>query len=186
MTGVRLDLANPNTYESPREYVEKHLAPLVTELHRLLNELSLPGASSAEEWGMDMEPSAPALNAYAELDRRLDQSPKHVVFDGSTYESIPKELLRSKQLKVQLSATVYNKGLGDVLFRLTRDDGVIVANSHISSCSRQPETIVRTLPFGNALNCVAPYPHKYIIQGKGLDLGAIPVCRRFSLSFVYI
>lgn len=186
MTGVRVELANPNLYDSPREYVEKHLAPIVSELHRVTNELTAPGSTSAEEWGVDMVPANPTVGAFHSLDRRLDESPKHVVFDGAAYQSIPKELLRQKQLKVQFSALVYVKGQGDVLFRLVRDDGAVVANSHINSCSQEPELISRTLPFGDAPNSVAPKQHRYIIQGKGLDLDAIPVCRRFSLSFIYV
>ncbi len=186
MSGVRVELANPNLYESPREYVEKHLAPVVAELHRITNELIAPGSTSVEEWGVDMVPSGASLGTFSPLDRRLDDTPKHVVFDGAAYQSIPKELLRQKQLKVQMSALVYRKGRGDVLFRLVREDGAVVANSDISSCSSEPEMITRTLPFGDTPNAVAPQQHSYIMQGKGLDLGAIPVCRRFSLSFIYV
>ncbi len=184
MSGARIELANPLTYDSPREYAEQHLVPVVAELHRVLNELLVPGSSSGEEWAMDMVPSVGG--AFSPLDRRLDASPKHVVFDGAEYLKIPTELLRAKQLKVQLTAVVYAQGKGDVLFRLVRDDGVVVANSHMSTFSETPETITRTLPFGELPNCVAPKRHRYIIEGKGLDLGAIPVCRRFSMSFLYV
>jgi len=184
MPGARVELANPNTYASPTEYIEQHLAPIVAELHRVTNELIAPGSSSGEEWSMDMVPSV--RGAFSPLDRRLDETPKHVVFDGATYQSIPKELLRRKQLKVQLSAIVYVKGRGDVLFRLVRDDGQVVANSHMNSCSTEPETITRALPFSDAPNAVAPKQHTYIIEGKGLDAAAIPVCRRFSMSFIYV
>lgn len=184
MSGAQVELANPNLYDSPREYVEKHLAPVVSELHRVLNELIVPGATSSEEWSVDMVPSV--RGTFSPLDRRLDELPKHVVFDGAAYESIPKELLRQKMLKVLLTAVVYVKGSGDALFRLVRDDGAVVANSHINSCSQLPETIARTLPFGDAPNSVAPSKHSYIIEGKGLDPDAIPVCRRFSLSFTYV
>lgn len=186
MPGVRIELDNPNSYASPKEYIEQHLAPIVAELSRVTNELITPGATSAEEWGVDMVPSNPVIGSFSPLDKRLDESPKHVVFDGATYQSIPKEILRAKQLKVQLTALVYVKGQGDVLFRLVRDDGAVVANSHINSCSPEPELISRTLPFGDTPNAVAPKQHSYIMQGKGLDLGAIPVCRRFSLSFIYV
>ncbi len=177
MTGARIELANPNSYSSPKEYIELHLAPAVAELHRVVNELIVPGSTSAEEWGVDMVPSKQGL-FFQPLDRRLDESPKHVVFDGATYQSIPKEILRAKQLKVQLTALVYVKGKGD--------DGSVVANSHINSCSSEPELISRTLPFGDSPNAVAPKQHRYIIEGKGLDPDAIPVCRRFSLSFIYV
>lgn len=186
MPGTQVELANPNLYDSPREYVEKHLAPIVAELSRITNELTAPGSTSAEEWGMDMVPSNPTVGAFSPLDRRLVDSPKHVVFNGAEYQSIPKAILREKQLKVQLNAVVYVKGSGDVLFRLVRDDGVVVANSDFS-CSEQEAVIVtRTLPFGDHPKSVAPKQHSYIMQGKGLDLGAIPVCRRFSMSFLYV
>lgn len=186
MTGARIELANPNLYDSPREYVEKHLAPVVAELHRITNELIAPGSTSVEEWGVDMVPSNPTVGAFSPLDKRLDDSPKHVVFDGAAYQSIPKELLRSKQLKVQLTAVVYVKGQGDVLFRLVRDDGMPVANSDFGCSEQQAVIVTRTLPFGDHPKSVAPKQHSYIIQGKGLDLGAIPVCRRFSMSFIYV
>src|SRR5215216_4530947 len=107
MSGVKIELANPNAYASPREYIETHLAPVVAELHRITNELIVPGSSSGEEWAMDMVPSV--RGAFSPLDRRLDNSPKHVVFDGAAHKSIPTELLRTKQLKVQLTAVVYVK-----------------------------------------------------------------------------
>ncbi len=182
----RIELANPNTYESTREYVEKHLAPIVAELTRITNELIVPGSTSAEEWGVDMVPGYPSLGSFSSLDVRLDQSPKHVVFDGAAYESIPKELLRQKQLKVQLSAVVYVKGGLTAAFRLIDEHANVVLGSEFKTTSGSPLTITCQLPFGNAPNCVAPVQRKYIMQGKGLDLGAIPVCRRFSMSFVYI
>lgn len=186
MSGVQVELANPNTYDSPREYVERHLAPVVAELHRITNELIAPGSTSAEEWGVDMVPVNPSRNAFSPLDRRLDDSPKHVVFDGAAYQSIPTELLRSKQLKVQLSATVYVKRGGRVWFRLVRDDDVVVANSEFACSEPSAVIVTRTLPFGAQPNCVAPEQRKYIIQARSVDSGAIPVCRRFSMSFVYI
>lgn len=186
MSGAQVELANPNFYESPRDYVEKHLAPVVAELHRITNELIAPGSTSVEEWGVDMVPSSSSLGAFSPLDKRLDDTPKRVSFDGAAYQSIPKELLRRKMLKVQFSALVYVKGEGDVLFRLVRDDGVVVANSDFGCSDPSPVIVTRNLPFGDAPNSVAPKQHSYIIQGKGLDLGAIPVCRRFSLSFTYV
>lgn len=183
---TRVELANPNQYASPREYIEEHLVPVIAELSRITNELIAPGATSAEAWEVDMVPSAPTLGAFSPLDRRLEDSAKHVVFDGAEYESIPKELLRQKQLKVQLTAVVYVKGGSDVIFRLVSEDGQVMENSHICCCDDVPVVVTRILPFGDQPNCVAPLRKQYIIQGKGLDLGAIPVCRRFSMSFVYI
>jgi len=186
MSGVKVELANPNAYASTREYIEQHLAPAVAELHRITNELIAPGATSVEEWEVDMVPSNATIGAFSPLDTRLDQSPKHVVFDGAAYKSIPTELLRSKQLKVQLSAVVYVKGSGEVEFRLVDDHRQAVIGSAFRTEAASPTTITCQLPFGDAANCVAPKQRKYIMQGRGVDLGAIPVCRRFSMSFVYI
>lgn len=182
----RIELANPHLYATPQEYIEKHLAPIVAELARVTNELTAPGSSSAEEWGVDMVPSEPQRGRFSPLDMRLDRSPKHVVFDGAEYLKIPTELLRRKQLKVQLSVVVYVKGEGTALFRLVRDDGQVVTNSDIECCENVPFAVVRNLPFADVPNAVAPKQHRYIMEGKGLDPGAIPVCRRFSMSFLYI
>ena len=183
MTGVRVELANPNAYASPREYIEQHLAPAVAELHRITNELLVPGSCSSEEWAVDMVPSV--RGAFSPLDRRVAESPKHVVFDGSEYQSLPKELLRTKRLMVQFAAVVYViNGVAD--FRLVRDDGAIVSGSQFRTPASSPTTITCQLPFGNAPGCVAPNRHSYIIQGKGLDADATPVCRRFSMSFIYL
>lgn len=190
MSGVQLELDNPNTYESPKDYVEKHLAPLVTELHRITNELLSPGSSSPEAWEVDMTPSDQTCLHFSDLNRRLDDLPKSVVFDGSAYQHISKELLRSKQLKVLLTATVYVKhnafDVGGAAFRLVRDDGAIVLNSLMETFAKEPATMSCHLPFGDSANCVAPKEHRYMLQGKGLGLGSIPVCRRFAMSFVYI
>lgn len=186
MPGTQLELANPNLYDSPRDYVEKHLVPIAAELHRIINELSAPGSTSVEEWGVDMVPGEPARGRFSPLDARLDGSPKHVVFEGAEYLKIPTELLRSKQLKVQLSATVYVKGRGSADFRLVDERGFAITGSEFRTPSPHPVTITCQLPFGNAANCVAPEKRKYIIQARSVDPGAIPVCRRFSMSFVYI
>lgn len=186
MPGARIELANPNSYASPKEYIELHLAPIVAELHRVTNELIAPGSSSVEEWGVDMVPGEPQRGRFSPLDARLDKSPKHVVFDGAAYQSIPKEILRAKQLKVQLSALVYVKGKGDAAFRLVRDDGEVVTNSDFDCCETVPFAVTRNLPFADVPNAVAPKQHRYIMEGKGLAPGAIPVCRRFSLSFIYV
>lgn len=185
MPGAQVELANPNTYSSPKEYIEKHLAPIVAELHRVTNELISPGSTSAEEWGVDMAPGRDCLGFFQYLDKNLDATPKHVVFDGAAYQSIPTEILRQKQLKVQLSAVVYGIK-GDVAFRLVTADGAVVLGSEFTTPAKEPTTITCQLPFGDARGCVAPKQLTYMIQGKGLDPGAIPVCRRFSLSFIYV
>ncbi|HVI72781.1 MAG TPA: hypothetical protein VM656_15005 [Pyrinomonadaceae bacterium] len=170
--------------------MEKHLAPVVTELHRLVNELLVPGATSAEEWGMDMCPAPGVGSRYTRLVRPVHELAKHVVFDGSEYFSLPKELLRSKQVKVHFAATVYAQHPGDdpgtVEFRLVRDDGMAIANSHIATYDAEPYTYLRVLPFGDADGCVAAKKHTYYLEGCSPFRASVPVCRRFSMSFIYI
>lgn len=189
MTGARLELGNPESYATAREYIESHLAPAVTELHRITNELLSPGATSAEEWAVDMVPSDGALAFFQRLDRHLESSAKHVVFDGADYFKIAPELLRTKQLKVQLTATVYaqhDHDPGTVEFRLVRDDGTLIKNSHVSTYDAKPFTYSRVLPFGEEPGCVSPDRRTYFIEGCSPYRSSLPVCRRLSLSFIYI
>lgn len=183
MTGMRIDLANPDHSESIREYIEKHLAPTATELHRLLNELLAPG-STAEECSVDMVPDTSG-DYFRRLTRRLENTAKHVVFDGSEYFSLPKNLLKSKQAKVQLTAVLYVKGRGEADFRLVRDDGDIIQPSLIRTTNSEPTTHTCTLPFGDQPGCISPDRRTYYIEA-GTVSRCLPVCRRFSLSFVYI
>jgi hypothetical protein len=189
LTGLRIQLPDPSSCASPQEYIEQHLAPAATELHRIVNELLAPGATSAEEWSMDMMPEM-ANAVWQRLDRRLDETAKHVVFDGSEYFSIPKDLLKTKRAKVQLTAVVYaqktDQRLTQVDFRLVRDDGVVIDNSNISTKDPLPHQITRELPFGDVPGCVSPDKRTYYLEARSLSRSTIPVCRRFSLSFVYI
>jgi len=185
VSGVRLDLANPNTYSSPKEYIEKHLAPIATELHRLANEMIAPGASS-EEWSTDMVPSHYPGDDFSCLDARLHDVVKHVTFDGSEYFSIPKELLRAKQLKVQFQATVFVSGGGKASFRLVRDSGDYIDESLFIVEGEKPQTVSRILPFSDDNGSIKPSHCRYFIQGGRVKPGSRPVCRRFSLSFVYL
>ncbi len=190
MTGIRVQLDNPALYDSPRAYVEQHLAPAVTELHRLINELLSPGCSSSEEWAVDMVSTGPFASGFQPLDGLLQRAPKHVTFDGTEYFSLPKELLRSKQVKVQFTAVVYGKPLGKscgpVAFRLVRGDGMVVDNSEFQVTTEEPETVSRTLSFGDQRGSISPELRDYIIEGMCVGGRTLPVCRRLSLSFVYI
>jgi hypothetical protein len=194
MSSLRVELANPHTYSSPKEYIEEHLVPVVTELHRITNELLAPGATSAEEWAVDMVPMV-AGSLWQELDQRLFDYPKHVIFDGSEYFTLPPELLRAKQLKVQLVAVVYCKvnaadpllvGNTSAEFRLVRGDGTVVDNSLCEVNSEAPTTLSRRLPFGTEPGCIEPEKSSYTIQARSHSRHVLPVCRRLSLSFVYI
>ena len=181
----RVELANPNLYASPQEYIEKHLAPLVTELERIVEELTSPVGDKT----FDMIPQVSGLQ-WSPLDIRLDRSPKHFIFDGSAHEKVPKEILRQKQLKVQLNAVVYVIGGREAEFRLVTYEGSVAAEPVMGSSFEtdcpEPTSFTLTLPFGNTAGCVAPEKRSYIIQARSIDPGAIPVCRRFSMSFVYI
>lgn len=185
MTGIRIALDNPDAYPSPREYVEKHLAPVATELHRITNELLSPGSTSAEEWAMDMVPSKFG-DRFCRLDRRLEEAPKHVIFDGSEYFSLPKELLRAKQVKIQFTAAVYVKGHGTAAFRLVCDDEAIIKDSEFTTDSPILFTKTCRLPFGDQRGCIQPDSRTYYIEACRTKGRGIPVCRRLSLSFVYI
>ena len=190
MSGARIELANPEAYSSPEVYVEEHLVPVAMELQRVVNELLTPGSTSAEEWASDMVPSGPFNGEFQPLDEHLHLAAKHVTFDGAQYFSLPKEHLRSKQVKVQFTAVVYgkklHKHLAPVAFRLIRADGMVIDNSEFQVTTEEPETVSRILPFGELRGCVSPERHDYIIEGKCPGVRMLPVCRRLSLSFVYI
>lgn len=190
MSGTRLELANPEAYASPQDYVVEHLAPVAMELQRVVNELLTPGATSVEEWGMDMVPSGPFSGEFQPLDGHLHRASKHCTFNGGEYFSLPKEHLLAKQVKVQFTAVVYgkklHKQLGPVAFRLIRADGMVIDNSEFQVTTEEPETVSRILPFGELRGCVSPERHDYIIEGRCVGVRMLPVCRRISLSFVYI
>lgn len=190
MSGIRLELANPNEYASPKEYVEKHLAPVVTELHRAVEELLKPGASSAEEWAVDMVPNIISDREFQPFGVPIKSRAKHVVFDGSEYFSLPEALKSQKQVKVQLQAVVYVKGPGAADFRLVDDEGFVISNSSFGVASihgqNNPFTHTQALGFGAMSGLIQPELRTYYLQGRRVHGGAVPVCRRFSLSFIYI
>lgn len=186
MTSAKLELAAPEGFETPRDYVEKHLAPVAAELHRLVNEFLEPGSTSSEECSVDMAPSGEATHKWWMVDTVINERPKHVMFDGREYFAIPKESLRGKRLKVQMNATVFVKNGGSALFRLIRGDGDVVKESEFSASSSEPATITRILPFGEGPGCVTPHWQSYIMQARKLEKHSLPVCRRFSLSFTLI
>lgn len=186
MTGLRLELANPNAFESPREYIEQHVAPVATELHRLVNEFLAPGSTSSEEISVDMVPSGDGTSAYWTVEQPLRITPKSVMFDGRDYFTFSKDVLRAKQLKVQLTATCYVKNGGGASFRLLRGDGSSLPASEFSVHSSDPVTVTRVLPFGEGEGCVTPHWQAYVMQARRLEKHSLPVCRRFSLSFLLI
>lgn len=186
MTGLRLNLANPDGYETAHEYIENHLAPVATELHRLVNEFLAPGSTSTEECSVDMVPSGSGTDTWWPLDKLLLQGAKSIFFDGREYFAIPKETLRAKQLKVQLTATCYVRNGGSASFRLIRGDGTAVNDSLFVVNASDATSFTRVLPFGEGDGCVTPHWQAYIMQAKRLEKHSLPVCRRFSLSFILI
>lgn len=191
MTGLRIELAKPDADSTPQEYVEKHVAPVAVELHRLVNELMVPGATSAEEWASDMVPSGACFDGdFHRCDERLQRGPKHVTFNGLTYFDIPTKIRRRKKVTVQFTAVVYGKKLGkicgDVAFRLVRADGMVIDNSEFQVKTEEPQTVTRSLLFGADPGRISPDLRDYIIEGRSIGPRTLPVCRRLSLSFVYI
>lgn len=186
MTSLRLELADPSGFETPNDYIEQHLAPLATELHRLCNEFLAPGSTSSEEHAVDMVPSGEGTGAYWALDTHLGDAAKSCLFDGREYFAVPKALLREKQLKVQLTATCYVKHGGAAMFRLLRGDGEALPTSEFYVESPEPITVTRTLSFGEGKECVTPHYMLYSMQARRLAKQTLPVCRRFSMSFILI
>ena len=186
-SGAQLELANPDLYESPRDYVEKHLAPVATELHRLLNEFLAPGSTSVEEAAVDMTAVLDVPHSWSNVDRVLKPLPKSVSFNGRDYFLIPKETLRAKQLKVQLTAVAYVKDGGAAELRIVRgDDGTPIPASVFRVIGSEPRSYVVNLPFGEAVGCVTPQLSLYVMQARRLQKQSIPVCRRFSMQFLLI
>lgn len=186
MPGIRLELANPAAYESPQQYIERHLAPVLSELHRLANEFCTPGSTS-EAIDADMTPDPHHYSdQWQRFTHHLDSAPKHVIFDGSEYFSFPKELLRAKQVKVQLVAQVYVKGSGKAHFRLTRSDDSVVGGSSFTIEGPVLQTVTKTLFFGDTRGSISPDSQTYYIEAAGYSARDLPVCRRFSLSFIFI
>lgn len=188
MSGLRLELPDP-TACSPQEYIEKHLAPALTELHRITNELLSPGSTSTEENSVDLVPANLFAGRFSRLDTPLYQWAKHVTFQGQEYFSLPKSLLKAKQVKVQLTAIIYANRrkltVTPVQFRLVDSSGDVITNSELSTASSEPATMTAILPFGEQKGCIHPSSQTYFIEGCS-DGSATPVCRRFSLSFIYI
>lgn len=185
MAGIRVELANPKLFKSPEEYVERHLAPITAELHRLATEFFVPGSTS-EELSVDMTCTVPPVDGFRRLDRLVDTQPKHVIFDGSAYFLTPKDVLRSKQAKIQLSASVYVKGGGGCTFRLVRDDGMPIEGSWFEANGASLQRITKQLPFGDQKGCISPDSRTYYIEAGHATYGSLPVCRRFSLAFIYV
>jgi hypothetical protein len=186
MTGARLELAIPESFASAEAYVSQHLAPIAAELHRLVNESSLlvPRQLKSGQWIWYRASLASTSSLLSTLPS--SKGPKSVIFDGAEYFTIAPELLRARQLKVQLTAVVYANGGSPAEFRLVNTSGEVIEGSLILTEKQEPETITRVLPFGDKKGCIHPSMQVYHIQGKGYHAGCLPVCRRFSLSFVYI
>ncbi len=188
MTNARLELASPEGFESVRSYINEHLAPVAAELHRLVNESFAPGSTSAEEGSIDAIPSDPASGVFETIDRPLRTGPKSVVFDGAEYFQIPKDVLRSKQVRVVFSATTYclEGSHPGALFRLVRADGMVIEGSSFGCTWDAPKPFSCELPIADKPGCIVPSMQVYHIQGKALQRGLTPVCRRFSLSLQFV
>ena len=190
MSSIRLELANPEGYSSVKDYVEKHLVPVVSELHRLTNEMMTPGSTS-EAYAVDMSTEVPGP-IWQNLDTPINQVGKYADFDGSEYFALPKELLKAKQVKVQFVAQCYVRKtddifqLGGVDFRLVDDDNDAIEGSQFTTLAPHPATISLRLPFSDSRHHIRPSKRRYWLQARSHSQVVQPVCRRFSLSFIYL
>lgn len=181
MTDVKLILPEPDSFE-PGDYVRDKLIPLAGHLQKLCNEFFNPGCT-AEEGIVDMMPAEPH-KYFEDLDKRVIDKPKSVRFKAETGIPLYKG---EKRLKILLSAMVYVQPAGTACFRLVRaDDGMFIEDSVIQINNTEPTLINRYLAFGNQDGRISPFEYTYNIQGKFLGSKCNPICRRFSLTPVYI
>lgn len=167
---------------SAKEYVEQRLVPLAGDLKRLCDEFFVPG-STAEDVSVDMRPSQ-LKKFYSPVDTRVSEKPKSTSFwipDNFPYEQ------NGKRLKIQFRAVLYIAGNGTAAFRLvdTKRDSEI-SGSTIQVMSSEPTLYERCLDIGRDGESIHPEVTDYHIEAKLLTTLCQPVCRRFSLSCVYI
>ena len=190
MSSVQLELGNPAAYSSVKEYIEQHVTPVLTELHRLTNEMIAPGSTS-EAHSVDMTTDFPD-ERWRPLDTLVTSVSKSVDFDGSEYFSLPKDLLRAKQIKVQLTAQCYIRKTEDIFqlggadFRLVDDDNDAIEGSQFTTMAPYPANFSLKLPFSDSRHHIRPAKKRYWLQARSHSSVVQPVCRRFSLSFIYI
>lgn len=178
---IKLVLPEPQSFD-PADYVRDKLIPLAGHLHKLCSEFFNPGCT-AEEGIVDMMPNEP--HKYFEpLDKRVTEKPKSVVF--KTDPNIP-QVKGDKRLKILLSAVVYVQPPGTACFRIVRAcDKMVIEDSIIQINNTEPALLNRYLHFGNEQGRISPFEYEYQIEGRYIGSKCIPVCRRFSLSEVYI
>lgn len=181
MSDIKLILPKIESFE-PADYVRDKLIPLTGQLHKLCSEFFNPGCT-AEDVIVDMMPNDP--HKYFEcLDKRVSEKPKSVTFKTEPNLPLSKG---EKRLKILFSAVVYVQPSGTACFRLVRAcDKMIVEDSLIQTTAEEPTLLNRYLHFGTEEGRISPFQYEYIIEGRYLGAKCNPICRRFSLSEVYI
>lgn len=180
-SNVKLILPECETFD-PADYVRDKLIPLTGQLHKLCSEFFNPGCT-AEEGIVDMRPEEPH-KYFESLTKRVHDKPKSCIFKAEPGLPLAKG---DKRLKILLSAVVYVQPAGTACFRLIRAcDKMVIEDSLIQTTNTEPALLNRYMAFGNQEGRISPFEYEYIIEGKYLGTKCVPICRRFSLSAVYI
>ena len=186
MSDLKLYLPTKEEEESPQIYVNQKLVPLAAELHRLVNENMTRGVTE-ENSDIDMVPQEVGkqyslVNMYLHTVRA-----KFCTFSVDTKQTpLQKD---GKMLKVMYKATVYSENGKPVHFRLMRvKDKVTIRQSDIQTANTKPTEHVLYLPLGDSSqkDRIQIKENEYCIEAKYVQLWARPICRRFSLSLVYV
>ncbi len=181
MTDCKLILPEPDSFD-PADYVRDKLIPLTGQLQKLCSEFFNPGCT-AEEGIVDMMPAEPH-KYFENLDKRVEDKPKSVLFKPERDLPLYKG---DKRLKILLSAIVYVQPAGTACFRLVNgDNGDVIEDSIIQVTNTEPALYTRYLSYGNQEGRIRTTEYTYAIQAKYLSTKCNPICRRFSLTTVYI
>lgn len=181
MSDFKLQLPEPTDFD-PSNYTKNHLIPLCAQLHKLCSEFFTPGCTD-EAGAVDMAPKEPH-KYFEDVDTPVSSKPKSVRF--SVDPNVP--LFKGeKRLRICLSAVVFCQPSGTAVFRLVRrSDKSVVEDSLIQTGATEPTLVNRYLLLGNEPGRVSPYADDYVMQAKYMGTKCVPICRRFSLSVVYV
>ena len=183
MSDIKLQLPDKSTEETPVEYVNNKLVPLLAELQNRVNALVCPTGESEGLLDIDMIPQEIAKQ-YHNINTFLS-----TVHSKSCRFMVPKGTKMNdgeKTAKILFSSTVYSEKGKTVAFRLTNlTTGVPVNNSVFQISSSVPFTHTMYLPVGDQTDRIHERECEYGIQAKYISEWDRPICRRFSLAMVY-
>jgi hypothetical protein len=183
LSDIKVILPTKDESENPSDYVNNKLVPIVSELHRLTNAL-ICGGNSEEYSDIDMIPSTIGLK-FAPVDVYLQQKrPKSCTFevpDNTPYQQL------GKSLKALFKAEVYSEKGHSVCFRLINSNsGESLRDSSLQVMTKEPKVYSVYLPIGAQKDRVQLNLTTYHIEAKCMTIIDRPICRRFSLSLVYV